>query len=538
MISVIIPVYNVEDYLHVCLNSILKQSYQDFEIICIDDASTDSSLEILEYFTRKDSRIKILKNETKKGLKYCKIEGLRNSQGKYITFLNSDGWLSFNALKVFIEKFNEEKLDIIILSDVDYKLNLDKSSFLEFPMNVFCSKSFLSNLNSNSFLNENKISILDSDLLEKTDEFRKQDFDLSIYDKKLNNEISILKNEIEKLNINLNDSKKIVEKLKNNELILQKKLGEYRKPHIIEKIINKDYSNLTIAIKSPHPKGTTHWGDLFFSKALKKSFKKLGFNVILQERENWYDEKEIDIALVLRGLVDYNPDYSNINIMWNISHPELISKEEYEKYDQVFISSKKYVNKLKNKVNTNISSLLQCTDPEVFYPEVDENIKDEILFVGVTRGVYREIIRDILKTNHDVSIYGMGWEEYIDKKYIKDQFIPNDELHKYYSSCKILLNDHWEEMRDEDFPSNRLFDALACGTFVISDKIPSADTLFEGSIVTYDDVDDLNEKVDYYLTHEDERIKLAEKGKKIVLENHTFDNRVQEILYALKKLSQ
>ena len=92
-------------------------------------------------------------------------------------------------------------------------------------------------------------------------------------------------------------------------------------------------------------------------------------------------------------------------------------------------------------------------------------------------------------------------------------------------------------MRDEDFPSNRLFDALACGTFVISDKIPSADTLFEGSIVTYDGVDDLKEKIDYYLAHEDERVKIAEKGKRIVLENHTFDDRVCEILDALNELN-
>ena len=61
MISVIIPVYNVEKYLHVCLNSLLYQTYQNFEIICIDDASSDSSLEILEYFTKKDSRIKLIK---------------------------------------------------------------------------------------------------------------------------------------------------------------------------------------------------------------------------------------------------------------------------------------------------------------------------------------------------------------------------------------------------------------------------------------------------------------------------------------------
>ena len=126
----------------------------------------------------------------------------------------------------------------------------------------------------------------------------------------------------------------------------------------------------------------------------------------------------------------------------------------------------------------------------------------------------------------------------MDEKYIKGDFIPNSELYKYYSSCKILLNDHWEDMRDWDFPSNRLFDALACGTFVISDKIPSAETLFEGNIVTYDDADDLNKKIEYYLTHEEERKEKAQKGMEIVLKNHTFDNRVDTIINSLKDMSK
>ena len=91
-------------------------------------------------------------------------------------------------------------------------------------------------------------------------------------------------------------------------------------------------------------------------------------------------------------------------------------------------------------------------------------------------------------------------------------------------------------MRNENFPSNRLFDALACGTFVISDKIPSADTLFEGSIVTYDGVEDLNDKINYYMSHDEKRTKLAEKGREIVLKNHTFDDRVKKILSCLKNI--
>ena len=84
MISVIIPVYNVEKYLHVCLNSVLNQTYTDFEIICIDDGSTDSTAEILEYFTDKDSRIKVLKNDINKGPGFSRNRGLEIAQNIFL----------------------------------------------------------------------------------------------------------------------------------------------------------------------------------------------------------------------------------------------------------------------------------------------------------------------------------------------------------------------------------------------------------------------------------------------------------------------
>ena len=465
MISIIIPVFNREDCIHVCLNSLIKQTYKNFEVICIDNASTDDTPEILDYFSKKDSRIKIYKNEKKESKVYCKDRGVKLSSGEQILFLKATEWLSFNTLELISQESGKTEEFTLFNSILDFR-----------------------------------------------------------------NETQNIKHKKE-----INKYERTIKLLKSENEQLQNKLDKITKSEVINKIALEDYSDLTIAIKSPHPEGTTHWGELFFSKAIKKSFEKLGFNVIIQEREHWYDDINIDIALVLRGELDYYPDYSNINIMWNISHPQSTPIEEYEKYDYVFIASEKYANKIKSKVNTNVNALLQCTDPDVFYPERNMDISDEILFVGVTRGVYRKIIKDILKTDYDVSIYGMGWEEFIDEKYVKDYFIPNEELHKYYSSCKILLNDHWNDMIDEDFPSNRLFDALSCGTFVISDNIPSANDLFEGSIVTYNDENDLKEKINYYLTHEDERIKIAKKGQKIVLENHTFDHRIKKILSVLKE---
>ena len=235
------------------------------------------------------------------------------------------------------------------------------------------------------------------------------------------------------------------------------KLAIYSKQDIFNKLINNSYSELTICIKSPNPKKQRIWGDYFFALALKKSFEKHGFNVIIQEREDWYDSNvKPDINIVLRGLIEYKPNRDEINVMWNISHPDLVTDEEYESYDICFISSEKYANELNDKLNTPIKPLLQCTDPDVFYFSKQDDIAEDVLFVGITRGVYREIIKDMMKTDFDVSIYGTGWEQYVNEKYIKGQFIPNEKVHEYYSSCKILLNDHWEDMRDLDFPSNRL----------------------------------------------------------------------------------
>lgn len=186
MISVIIPVYNVEDYLHVCLNSVLKQTYQNFEIICIEDASTDSSLEILEYFAQKDSRIKILRNDSNQGPGYSRNKGLDVAQGEYISFLDGDDWFGLDAFEILIKKIEEDNLDVLLFKNIVYydeprefgfeeyydmefmnkfedqvfnHWNLDKTKLFDIsnaPWNKFYSKSFLDDKNIR-FPNENLI---------------------------------------------------------------------------------------------------------------------------------------------------------------------------------------------------------------------------------------------------------------------------------------------------------------------------------------------------------------------------------------------
>lgn len=345
-----------------------------------------------------------------------------------------------------------------------------------------------------------------------------------------------LKKENNQLKNKLNKSNSKIKSISKKNIDLENRLAELTKLLIIEKLNKNDYNNISIVIKSPNPVNDKRWGDYFFANTLKKSLSKKGFNVIVQEYENWYDDVKADIVIVLRGIIEYQPNYDEINVMWNISHPEDVKDEEYEKYDIVFVASQEYAHMLNERLATQVEPLLQCTDPEIFFQEKDNTLLEDTLFVGSTRGVYRTIVKDILQTDHNVSVYGIGWENFIDSKFIKGEFISNYELHNHYSSCKILLNDHWDDMREFGFISNRIFDALACGTFVVSDDISAAKELFNDNIVTYTSVDDLDSKLEYYLNNDDERELKAKNGKEIVLKNHTFECRVESMIECLKNI--
>lgn len=293
-----------------------------------------------------------------------------------------------------------------------------------------------------------------------------------------------------------------------------------------------------ISIKIPAPKGATYWGDYFFAVAMKKEFEKRHIPSSIQFLDDWYDgeDNDSDIVIVLRGLSKYNPRPEKFNIMWNISHPNSITLEEYEEYDLVFISFEEYAKEIKEKINVPVEPLLQCTDSELFYPSYSKKYDYDLLFVGSSRKILRPIIKDLLSTKYDFAVYGGMWEHLIDEKYIKGTFIENNKLNKAYSSSKILFNDHWEDMRQKNFISNRIFDMLACEAFIISDNMPAANTLLKDTIVTYTSPTELKKIISYYLQYPEERRKKATKGRKLVINNHTFKHRINQIITTINNI--
>ena len=97
-ISIIVPVYNTEQYLRQCLDSIISQTFKDFECICVNDGSTDNSLSILQEYANKDNRIKII-SQKNSGLSSVRNVGIKNSSGVYVTSIDSDDFVSENYIE-------------------------------------------------------------------------------------------------------------------------------------------------------------------------------------------------------------------------------------------------------------------------------------------------------------------------------------------------------------------------------------------------------------------------------------------------------
>ncbi len=114
-VSVIIPVYNVENYLARCLDSVLGQTLKDIEIICVNDGSTDKSVEILQKYAKKDARIKVV-NQKKEGVSVARNTGIVNATGEYIAFLDSDDFVDLDFYEKLFNNIEIQKADIACAS--------------------------------------------------------------------------------------------------------------------------------------------------------------------------------------------------------------------------------------------------------------------------------------------------------------------------------------------------------------------------------------------------------------------------------------
>jgi spore maturation protein CgeB len=310
----------------------------------------------------------------------------------------------------------------------------------------------------------------------------------------------------------------------------------YRKrAHELKAIISQEIKgSRRIAIKIPVPRieEVNEWGDFHLGTGLAEALRQLGHIVRLDIMPDWYEEREVpdDIVITIRGLSRYEPDKRHINFMWQISHPDKVDDDEYEQYDHVFVASEPYAKVLSKRLTTNVSALLQCTDPGRFNYDSSRERNDHVVFVGNSRKQLRPIVSDAIEAGLNLHVYGTRWKDLIDPEFIAGHHIRNEQLGEFYATSGVVLNDHWDTMKANGFISNRLFDAAASGAIVVSDEVPGIEEVFDGLVYTYaSGADELSSRVAAAMNEtgiaESRREKLAMK----IAKQHSFDARATEI---------
>ena len=234
-----------------------------------------------------------------------------------------------------------------------------------------------------------------------------------------------------------------------------------------------------LKVPCPNEKEKHEWGDYHFACSLGAALKRQGYDFRIDLRDQWEARSKVaanEVNLLLRGRGELPLRGDQLNLMWLISHPDRTSLDELRRYDHVFVASSVYTDYLHETLESpykeKVSCLLQCTDPGVFYPGAKEKeLMHDVLFVGNSRNQYRDAVRLAIESGLKPAVYGSRWKQFIPDKLIKGENIPNVDLGRYYRSAGVILNDHWPDMREKGFVSNRIFDVLACGGVLVSDEI-------------------------------------------------------------------
>ena len=525
-VSVVMPTYNRQHMIGRAVQSVISQSHKNWELLIIDDGSTDETAEVIKTFLQ-DKRIKFIKQQHL-GLSAARNSGVERASGEIIAYLDTDNVWRPNFLRNMIvfmisEGYKCAYAGLAVRNDrgqITYYRGrqFDWDSCLKenyIDLNVYCHHRELRE--SGLCFDENLRRMIDWDLI------------LS-HARKVGQQVGYAPF----IGCGYLDSRDDRDRVSIKQPLLYKRIIQLKHSSssgLGPKAIAEQLS-FNIAIKIADPlRRRLERGDYDYADSLAAAFRKLGHAVRIDFSGADYNHPigKDDVVIVLRGLTKYEPQPGPVNIMWNISHPDQVAYSEYDKYDLVYVASLTYPNVLRYVTKVPVRALLQATDTERFQPlsEKDPRYTDEIIFVGNSRNEYRKIVKWAVEKGLPLAIYGKNWEQFVPSGLIKASNISNESLPALYFSAKVVLNDHWESMAEYGFLSNRLFDVIAAGGRVISDAVPSIRTVF-GSAVTEVKTPDELEYAIKQLSFEDTS-EHQEYAAQTVRANHSLELRSRQI---------
>ena len=280
------------------------------------------------------------------------------------------------------------------------------------------------------------------------------------------------------------------------------------------------------------PLGDT-WGDTYFAADLVGGLRSLGQEAFV-DRRGAHERPGVDhlddVTLTLRGRWPAVRQPGATNVLWVISHPDEVPDDELvQGFDLIYSAGRTWADETTTRTGLEVRTLLQATDTSRFTPDGEPMAGLGTLFVGRTRKVLRPIVRDAVEAGADLTIFGDGWDEFVDSALVRADHLDNTDVPAAYRGARIVLNDHWADMARLGFYSNRLFDAAASGARVVSDPVDGLEDVFGPSVRTYRSVEELRALLDPQAAGWADDATVAANAARIAAE-HSFAARAKVLL--------
>lgn len=268
-----------------------------------------------------------------------------------------------------------------------------------------------------------------------------------------------------------------------------------------------------------------NWGDYSFAQEIANALISKGQKAYIAFRSDKLNINSGDTYLVLRGLYPFKPVVRAKNLIWIISHPNQISKREIKGFEKIFAASESWAESKSKEFKKEIFFLPQATNPKKFYANKTQARKG-IIFVGNAINRRRNIVHDVLNLGFNVQVIGKGWRGKIPSKMIIAESIKNENLGELYRESCVVLNDHWPDMKENGFISNRVLDGIASGAIVVSDDVKTSENL--PNLHKYQNLKDLEIVLKESLKECGDLERLQEIAEFAVTQS--FDKRVQKLI--------
>ncbi len=286
--------------------------------------------------------------------------------------------------------------------------------------------------------------------------------------------------------------------------------------------------SLHFAIKSPAPTPEKEllWGDTHFAVGLQNALRRQGHSATVRTRQDWqHVERDDEIDLVISGGWAHPRRPNRLTLQW------LISTSEPGDSDHIFAAGQPLLDKLRSVTPQLSCSLLpQAFDADRMPLPAIGGPRHGILFVGTSRNGRRALVNYALDSDVTLEIWGPGWGETAFAKFHCGEYLDNTKLGLHYATAEIVLNDHKREMRRNGIASNRIFDALACGSPVISDPVSWLSDDIAPFVDRVGSTEEFVAALARICAETDEMRKARYDFAVKMRQQHSFDARAKEIL--------